>query len=69
MPKQFSSGKYTKPTPLSDITVSFKREGNRVIYQLTLKKACQVFVCLSDKEKGHFIDAPAGITEFIQVSD
>jgi len=69
MPKQLNSGKYTKPTPLSDITVSFERKGNKVIYHLTLKKACRIFVYLSDKEKGHFIDAPVGITEFVQVLD
>lgn len=69
IPKQLNSGKYTKPTPLSDITVSFERKGNKVIYHLTLKKACRIFVCLSDKEKGHFIDAPVGITEFVQVLD
>jgi hypothetical protein len=69
VPKHLNSGTYTKPTPLSDITVSFRREGNTVEYQLTLKKACRVFVLLSDKEKGHFIDAPVGVTEFVQVLD
>ncbi len=69
IPKQLHNGKYTKPTPLSDITVSFRREGRNVIYQVALKKACRIYVCLSDKEKGHFIDAPAGITEFIQITD
>jgi hypothetical protein len=69
IPKQFNKGTYTKPTPLSDITVSFERKDKKIIYNVTLKKACRMYVCLSDKEEGYFADASVGEHKFIQITD
>lgn len=75
IPKHLNSGTYTKPTPLSDVTVTFKRENsssgsssNKIHYELVLKQDCRLYVSLKDGQ-GYYMDAKAGSLSFTEEVD
>ncbi len=69
IPLQLNKGTYKKPTPLSDVEITFERKDNKIYYKLKIKKSFKLYVDLYDQKPGYYIDVTPGIHEFIQELD